>query len=781
MDSKTFPKDENGRSMLELIRNGDFKLKKCETVVKQRLPTDEEIQNARKLLETEGQEINPETFPKDGKGNSMLELIRNKNFELKKCNTRDKQRLPTAEEIKEEKQLLQKEAIEAHNSREEDMEAYYSQEEAMEAYYSQEEEDSMNYEHKSQQVYICKSCEKQVDTNNCLYHSCHFYHKECVKCVECNKTYKDNEDINDYVCITPGIFLCIHHYNDYLTSKTLNQTTIDLYNQKIKKNLVNELFNTSNMTDDLFTQEVMEDTFKKKIYEDIIPTATFHFDISPHKIDYNELQNILGHNVIILSVEKGTTIIKIAFLSTDFGDDDKSKYQSYVNDLKGKFETSFGKSIVGNLVEEPLLNVPSDEQVKEILKNPSLNLLQNTIDFNKIEINEIKEKVIKNLQNDKDKENWNFIFNHEDLFDQLEDQLRKDLKSNPFELIINGQTIIANKHFEDYNNIKKKIPLHNITERILYHGARLVNHQKIVNNHFLMPGENLQLWKKLNVNKLDGGFYGQGIYTTENIFYALMYANITDKNPTILKINQKAHILCCQTIYNNSKIKDLTDLSFYGKKIEDDIKYNYGINHALVGNANNYHPIKECDKEKNPIHANEYVFANSFQLFPCCSVSIKRKDYYILWKDENVQNGENADYMKQLSKKMEINIYAESNVSSALEIIRTKKFAKIKLITNGGKNLTGKTLIEQARSIIGSNFVCLVFAGTKRHMEWVSKMENVLFTTSPKDFNEFAEIDMNKNDILAFTDKLKNKYETDGYKFKINESQLLYFPKVYLC
>lgn len=159
-------------------------------------------------------------------------------------------------------------------------------------------------------------------------------------------------------------------------------------------------------------------------------------------------------------------------------------------------------------------------------------------------------------------------------------------------------------------------------------------------------------------------------------------------------------------------------MSFVGKKIEDDIKYNYGISYALVGSANKYQPIKECEKEKSQNHANEYFFANKFQLFPCCSVSIKRKDYYILLKNENVQNSENADYMKQLSKKMEIDVYSESSVNGALEIIRTKKFAKIKLITNGGINLTGKSLIEQTRKIAGSNFVSICWYKNTHGMDF---------------------------------------------------------------
>lgn len=65
---------------------------------------------------------------------------------------------------------------------------------------------------------------------------------------------------------------------------------------------------------------------------------------------------------------------------------------------------------------------------------------------------------------------------------------------------------------------------------------------------------------------------------------------------------------------------------------------------------------------------------------------------------------------------MEVNAYSESSDSCALAILRIKKHSKVKLITNRGVNLSGKSLIEQARNIIGSNFICMVFAGS-RHME----------------------------------------------------------------
>ena len=97
------------------------------------------------------------------------------------------------------------------------------------------------------------------------------------------------------------------------------------------------------------------------------------------------------------------------------------------------------------------------------------------------------------------------------------------------------------------------------------------------------------------------------------------------------------------------------------------------------------------------------------------------------------------------------------------------------MITNAGKDQNGKTFIEEARKIIHSNFVCLVFAMNKSHVDWVSKMENVLFTTSPEDFYEFAEMKMITKDIINFAHRLESK---NGIKFKLNENSLLNFPLI---
>lgn len=40
----------------------------------------------------------------------------------------------------------------------------------------------------------------------------------------------------------------------------------------------------------------------------------------------------------------------------------------------------------------------------------------------------------------------------------------------------------------------------------------------------------------------------------------------------VLDFNEKSYVLCCKALYNNKKVNDLHDLSYYGKKIDTDIK-----------------------------------------------------------------------------------------------------------------------------------------------------------------------------------------------------------------
>lgn len=626
---------------------------------------------------------------------------------------------------------------------------------------------------------VCSACHKSVKDDDCIMFSGYPYHKGCIKCMVCNKACKSSKDLNEFKSITPGLFFCRKHYKEHLVGEDLKPDVADKYFEKCKQNFVGELFNPPlfpeedledhSPEDCLITPELAQESFQiNKPYEDFIPTVNLQFDIAPQNIDYKKLQELLGEDVVILNVERGCTFLKIAILSIkDFGVKVKESLSSAVTDLKEKFLTPMGKSVIGNLVDEPEITIPDDDKINEEFKKPSLNLLQNTEDLSDVELDDIKKEVLNSLKNEKVEKNWAFLFSHEELFKEAEQQVREDIRNNQFEMILVGHTVIANKYLDEYQKIKSRIPSYDVVERFLYHGSKLNNHQKIVKKHFYMPGQD----NADDIKTTDDGYFGKGIYATENLFYASKYANGYHD----LDINEKTYVICCRSIYNKSKVRNIVDMSEFGKQISDDIKDNYGIHHVLVGSSNNYHPIKESERENNIVSAEEFVFPNKYQFIPLCSFTIMRKDHYILWKDENIENGENSEYLKQLSKRMEVNVYSTKHLEEAVQIVGKKKYAALKLITNGGTDLSGKKLIEQARSIIGSNFICLVFARSQSHLDWVCEMENVLFTASAEMFRKFASLQMKQKEVLSFVEELQEEYD---HRFKINEEELLNFPNV---
>ena len=613
---------------------------------------------------------------------------------------------------------------------------------------------------------LCTVCKQPIEDDYVIYISSHPYHFGCIKCMNCHKSYD----------ITPGLFLCRQHYDDYQTSNQLSTENFREYHKRNKENFVNDLFNEPLQNEIVFddeqdenaliTPDLVEDVIPLNTeIEDFVPTVTFRFDKMPTEIDFSELEKFIGEEIVILGVQKGSTILKIAFLSIKtFGQQIHGKIKELVEKFKGKLKTSIGKSVVGNLIEEPYIKLPDDNIINEKYNKKSQNLLQNTHELDSIELKTIKEEVLGNLHKEKVKKNWSFIFEHSNIYERLETQIRDDIKNSPFELIIIGQTIIANKNIKNYSSIEEKIPKYNQRQPFLYHGTNQSNHQKIINKHFLMPGQD-----KIE-KKTDSGYYGKGIYATNDIFYASKYAN----SYADLDFNSKAYVICCMTIYNSNFCNDIKDKSYLGKKIDKRIEANYGIHHALVGNSTSFWPIEESQKDSNYIAAEEFVFPNKGQIIPLYSFTVMRTDHFILFKNENIENKENKMYFNDLSKKMQVNVYKAKSVDEALKIIVKKKRNMFKLITNGGgPQKTGETLIKEARKIIGSNFICFVFARDTRHYEWVKKMENVLFSTSEDDLKKFCELELKEDKIVEFTLYLEYKSE---FVFDLNRSQMLNFP-----
>ena len=88
---------------LNLINQG-VHLHKVDAPPERKLPTAEQIAEQKKLYETEGPEVDPDNLPKACDGRSILELIHESDYHLKPVETKEP-KLPTADKIAEQKKL----------------------------------------------------------------------------------------------------------------------------------------------------------------------------------------------------------------------------------------------------------------------------------------------------------------------------------------------------------------------------------------------------------------------------------------------------------------------------------------------------------------------------------------------------------------------------------------------------------------------------------------------------------------------------------------------------
>lgn len=108
-------------------------------------------------------------------------------------------------------------------------------------------------------------------------------------------------------------------------------------------------------------------------------------------------------------------------------------------------------SFSNNCVRKPSIKIfidllPTNEDIKEFFSKRSINILQNTSILEYIDFDDIKKVVQKKLSSKKNK-NLNFIYDNISLYESAEEQVRQDIKDNGIEIVIIGQTLIANKYF----------------------------------------------------------------------------------------------------------------------------------------------------------------------------------------------------------------------------------------------------------------------------------------------------------------------------------------------
>ena len=279
---------------------------------------------------------------------------------------------------------------------------------------------------------------------------------------------------------------------------------------------------------------------------------------------------------------------------------------------------------------------------------------------------------------------------------------------------------------------------------------------------------------------------GMGIYFSESLDYTSFFGSKKDlyeeliNYGNILPLQETFTCIGAEIYYDKTKLKNIYDYSYKIKALEksptdedikkylsDKIVEKNGI-HLGKFEIESNHILKEeqagLKRYKGKFIGKEYVITHKEQILPLFGFNFKRSEYVVIWKDRNF-TGENKNAVIQLIEKGITNIYTETRLEKSLELIKRKKYNKIILISNVGKDHSGKKFVEIARKILGYNIVVLFYTGKKEHFDWIKDFPNSLGTVNRKHLFEYIE---KYNSLFDFKKELSKSY--NDMKFNLDDN-----------
>ena len=271
-----------------------------------------------------------------------------------------------------------------------------------------------------------------------------------------------------------------------------------------------------------------------------------------------------------------------------------------------------------------------------------------------------------------------------------------------------------------------------------------------------------------------------GIYFSDIIDYIAFYTggkNFEDRRGKfgyIVPIGDVFSFIACEVFYDRNQFKEIKDDSFYVPDLDHfpsykELKEKYrdkmiepnGIHFIKVnsdGNVLSENPF--LDEEKNgQFLGNEYVITEKYQILPIYSLTVKRNEYFILWRDPNFKGkNEFSDFLLQRKlyciEKARMNVYFESSTEEALKFLQRRKYNKVILISSIGLDLSGKKFVEVARKIYGFDLMVLFFSINQKHLNWIQNFPNCLYTNTAEIYEEYIS-NFNEQGLKNLKKKLK--------------------------
>ena len=376
---------------------------------------------------------------------------------------------------------------------------------------------------------------------------------------------------------------------------------------------------------------------------------------------------------------------------------------------------------------------------------------------------------------------WSKLSKYEDTNKLFEKSLSKALEMSYFEYTLISVSIIEKKNRKKYLEAKQKCK--NCQTEYLFHGTQIDKISNIVTDGF---------------NYSKRAFYGMGIYFSDMLDYIAFYCGgktYEDRRyfGKTLPVGKTFSCIASEIYYDKGLKKDIYNYDYYVADLNDfpsyeELKKNYsdkmvpknGIHFIRVEPQNGQVIQKEnikIDEKKGNLICTEYVITELDQILALYGLTLKRSEYFVVWRDpgfslKNKFSEFLQNKIKILNQEAQMNIYFINSTEKALELISRKKYNKIILISNVGNNLSGKKYIEKARELLGFDVMVLFYAQTTDHLKWIKNFKNALYTNTDDFLLEYI-----KNYNIDGLKKLKTKIE-QYYKTKLMNftEDFLQFP-----
>lgn len=404
----------------------------------------------------------------------------------------------------------------------------------------------------------------------------------------------------------------------------------------------------------------------------------------------------------------------------------------------------------------------------KFLKNCSQNvdLLQSASTISDEDFDSILSECMNNITDELVLQEINqkkYILNKNEEFNaEIESILKEAKEKSILEFSVAGMSMIV-RDDKDYKQRKNKC--NNMVTKYLFHGTSANSSSLITTSNFM---------------NAKTAFFGEGIYMTDMLDYAGFYAfepeegNKFKNHHAIRKKDDSFTIVASQVFYDNSKFEYCYEM-MQGTQIQQN-----GVRFVNV-NAEGDPLSKNQTKEKgyNKFIGTEFVFPGENQILPIYSFTLKRNEYYCLWKDYHFTHqtlySSHANHVKKLAEQiLEINVYGVGEFEEALRIIRRKKYNKVILLSNVGNDIEKvKQFINEIRNILEFDITVLFFT-TMKHLSWIKNFKNALFTTHDDFFLEYIKDYKTINGLNKLKDKIENYYSVKFTNFNPDLSYPLY-------